>query len=139
MIELTSKSFGNALIIDTHPLVFSAVRDLLNSMESFDNIFVRNDILSSLELLDEAEIDFIILDIEFSRMDRDGFEFLRLVRRRGFLAKVLYLAQNEVKNYSSIAQQLGANGCIYQSEDLFFIKNAIEKVCQGYAIFKDKN
>ena len=137
MLNLKPQSFGCALIIDTHPLVFNSVLGLLNEMNRFDNIHVRTDIVSSLKLLSENKIDFMIMDIELNAFDIDGFEFLRLARSNGFIGKVLYLTSNEMEDYSSMAYKIGANGCINQSENLPIIRDSIENICQGYSVFKN--
>lgn len=135
--NINAQSLGCALIIDTHPLVFNSVLGLLSEMNRFDNIHVRTDIVSSLKLLAENEIDFMIMDIELNAFDIDGFEFLRLARSNGFIGKVLYLTSNETEDYPAMAYKIGANGCINQSEKLPIIRDSIEKICQGYSVFKN--
>lgn len=136
MFSLKPQSFGNALIIDTHPLVFNSVSTLLHSMNRFDNIFVHTDITSPLKLFSEIDINFIIMDIELGSLDSDGFEFLRLARNHGFSGKILYLTSNEGEDYTSMAYQIGANGCINQLEKLSIIRDSIERICLGYSVFK---
>ncbi|MDW6020112.1 response regulator transcription factor [Vibrio plantisponsor] len=122
------------LVVDDHPLVCAAIKQLLNKGGLFETIIVEQDPIKAQKLIQKEKIEFIILDVNLVKSD--GFELLRRIKSHGFNGKSLFISANDSRLYSETAHKLGADGYVCKSEDLNILNDAVECILNGYSFFK---
>lgn len=122
------------LVVDDHPLVCAAIKQLLNKGGLFETIIVEQNPIKAQKLIQKEKIEFIILDVNLVKSD--GFELLRRIKSHGFNGKSLFISANDSRLYSETAYKLGADGYVCKSEDLNILNDAVECILNGYSFFK---
>ncbi|SDH24252.1 two component transcriptional regulator, LuxR family [Vibrio xiamenensis] len=126
----------NILIIDTQPLMRTAIENLVYECMPNAQAYQANNATFGIQLLRNHDIDYVILDVDLE--NSDGFEFIRRARAHGYAGKVLFISSSKHPMYSMTAYKLGANGYISKVESSVVIKEAILSVARGYSVFKHK-
>ncbi|PNH96052.1 response regulator transcription factor [Vibrio diazotrophicus] len=122
------------LVVDDHPLVCAAIKQLLDKGGRFETIIVEEDPIKAQKLIQKEHIDFLILDVNLVKSD--GFELLRRIKSHGFTGKSLFISANDSRLYSETAYKLGADGYVCKSEDLNILNDAVECILNGYSFYK---
>lgn len=130
----TVKSDLTCLVLDDHPLVCMAIKQMLEKNQRFSDILIENDPVIGVKLLREKQIDFLILDVDLVK--QDGFEVLRRLKYQGFKGKTLFVSGHDSRLYSETAHRVGADGYVSKSENLSIIQDAVECILNGYSFFK---
>ena len=127
---------AKVLVIDDHPL-FRAALELALIKAKFDpeNIHSRNCIAHSLEAIENAKYDLVLLDLNLP--DSKDFEGFSKIRAADEDVPVMVVSATESQLAYSTAQSLGASGYIPKSSDLKNITEAIETVMKGDTSFPD--
>lgn len=122
------------LIVDDHPLVCAAVKQLLENGGRFQNVIVEQDSAKAQRYIQKEQVDFLILDVKLNKSD--GFELLRRIKSHGFDGKSLFISANDSRLYSETAYKLGADGYVCKSENLNIVNDAVECILNGYSFYK---
>ncbi|OCH17338.1 DNA-binding response regulator [Aliivibrio sp. 1S165] len=127
----------NILILDDHPLVCAAIKNLVESVSYVSEVLTVNDTKEALSLLRLKSFGLIIIDINLG--NSDGFDFFRRIKSHAYVGKVLFISSSNEDIYSNTALSLGADGYVSKSEDLNLIKDALFSVIKGYKFFKSNS
>lgn len=127
----------NILIVDDHPLVCSALENIIE--ENFKNVVIEqaSNAKKALPYLSENKIDVLVLDIELG--DDDGFDLLHKAKRFGFCGKVIIISGKDEKLCSDLAISAGASGYLDKKESVSRVADAIKAVNSGYTYFRQAN
>ena len=127
----------NILIVDDHPLVCSALKNIIE--ENFKNAVIEqaSNAKRALPYLSENKIDVLVLDIELG--DDDGFDLLHKAQGFGFCGKVIIISGKDEKLCSDLAISAGASGYLDKKESVSRVADAIKAVNSGYTYFRQAN
>lgn len=126
----------NCLIFDDHPLVCIAIKSLVESLGTANDVLTVTNSKDALKILKEQQIGLLILDVNLA--DCDGYDFYKRIKSHGFAGKVIFFSAETSHMYSQMAFRSGADGYVCKSENHEILKDAIEAVSKGYSFFKFK-
>ncbi|MEZ9082777.1 response regulator transcription factor [Vibrio harveyi] len=126
----------NYLIFDDHPLVCIAIKSLVESLGTANDVLTVTNLKDALKILKEQQIGLLILDVNLA--DCDGYDFYKRIKSHGFAGKVIFFSAETSHMYSQMAFRSGADGYVCKSENHEILKDAIEAVSKGYSFFKFK-
>ncbi|HDM8146900.1 response regulator transcription factor [Vibrio harveyi] len=126
----------NYLIFDDHPLVCIAIKSLVESLGTANDVLTVTNSKDALKVLKEQQIGLLILDVNLA--DCDGYDFYKRIKSHGFAGKVIFFSAETSHMYSQMAFRSGADGYVCKSENHEILKDAIEAVSKGYSFFKFK-
>ncbi len=126
----------NYLIFDDHPLVCIAIKSLVESLCTANDVLTVTNSKDALKILKEQQIGLLILDVNLA--DCDGYDFYKRIKSHGFAGKVIFFSAETSHMYSQMAFRSGADGYVCKSENHEILKDAIEAVSKGYSFFKFK-
>ncbi|HDM8173251.1 response regulator transcription factor [Vibrio harveyi] len=126
----------NYLIFDDHPLVCIAIKSLIESLGTANDVLTVTNSKDALKILKEQQIGLLILDVNLA--DCDGYDFYKRIKSHGFAGKVIFFSAETSHMYSQMAFRSGADGYVCKSENHEILKDAIEAVSKGYSFFKFK-
>ncbi|GBL00491.1 DNA-binding response regulator [Vibrio harveyi] len=126
----------NYLIFDDHPLVCIAIKSLVESLGTVNDVLTVTNSKDALKILKEQQIGLLILDVNLA--DCDGYDFYKRIKSHGFAGKVIFFSAETSHMYSQMAFRSGADGYVCKSENHEILKDAIEAVSKGYSFFKFK-
>lgn len=86
------------MLVDDHALFRESVARLLASEPGFNVVAHCESVEQALGALEKTQVDIVLLDFDLGQ--RDGGEFMRLVRQRGFRGKVLVVTAGVEKGTS---------------------------------------
>jgi CheY-like chemotaxis protein len=124
-----------ALVVDDSTLIRRSVARFL--VERGYTVETACNGLEAIELLERSTPELIVVDLVMPKMS--GSEFIREVRYRPHLSKVLIILVAGRKNSSSAAPPAGADHIVYKDVDLVEqLKLAFDKLGPGRVAFKRK-
>ncbi|MFZ3421554.1 response regulator [Vibrio harveyi] len=126
----------NYLIFDDHPLVCIAIKSLVESLGTANDVLTVTNSKDALKILKEQQIGLLILDVNLA--DCDGYDFYKRIKSHGFAGKVIFFSAETSHMYSQMAFRSGADGYVCKSENHEILKDAIEAISKGYSFFKFK-
>ncbi|MEQ3491460.1 response regulator transcription factor [Vibrio sp. SSH13-20] len=126
----------NYLIFDDHPLVCIAIKSLVESLGTANDVLTVTNSKDALKILKEQQIGLLILDVNLA--DCDGYDFYKRIKSHGFAGKAIFFSAETSHMYSQMAFRSGADGYVCKSENHEILKDAIEAVSKGYSFFKFK-
>lgn len=126
----------NYLIFDDHPLVCIAIKSLVESLGTANDVLTVTNSKDALKILKDQQIGLLILDVNLA--DCDGYDFYKRIKSHGFAGKVIFFSAETSHMYSQMAFRSGADGYVCKSENHEILKDAIEAVSKGYSFFKFK-
>lgn len=95
------------MIVDDHALYRHLLRAMLDREDDFQVMAETGDVGEALELVDRANPDLIIVDVQMPSMD--GFEATKLLLQRRPSARVVLVSgTGRVQNYARMAREAGA-------------------------------
>ena len=124
----------NALILDDFPIVVETLTKQLQKKENINEVYHEASMKNALELIDNNNIGFIVLDIRQNNFD--GLAFIKRIRSNGFEGGILVVSSYSYDIYSNSVKALGANGYISKEEPINLINDAIDSILRGYTLFK---
>jgi DNA-binding NarL/FixJ family response regulator len=123
----------NILIVDDHPLVCIAIRNILISEQDIDNVNSANDIESALEMMSMNNYHLAIVDIRLK--NESGINFIRMAKDKFPNCKYIILSSSSAAEDFDAAMQLNIDGYILKdafSEDIVY---AVKSVLRGRKYF----
>ncbi|GLR06568.1 response regulator transcription factor [Vibrio hyugaensis] len=122
------------LVVDDHPLVCSAIKNILLDCEQINDIVITNTFRDGLDIIKNRQIGLLLLDINLS--DGDGFDFLKRARAYGYDNKVIFMSAECQKVYKQLAFRAGADAYISKVESNEVFSDTVKLVSKGYTFFK---
>ena len=121
------------MIVDDHPLIRSALRALLDSIEDVEVCGEAASGDEAVELARHAKPDVVVMDLEMGGMD--GFEATRRLTAEKPGLAILVLTMHESDETLFSAMRAGARGYLLKGSQQEEILRAIRAVAGGEAIF----
>ena len=89
----------NILIIEDSPVFAKGLRMLLLQKESIGNVFTALNYEGGIKFLDDEDISFVILDIQFRVSNYDGFSIAENIRTNYSKIKIMILSDYALTDY----------------------------------------
>ena len=121
------------MVVDDHPLIRSALRALLNSIEDLEVCGEAASGREALEIARETGPDVVVMDLEMDGMD--GFEATRQLTAESPGVAILVLTMHETDETVFSAMRAGARGYLLKGAEQEEILRAIRAVASGETIF----
>jgi DNA-binding NarL/FixJ family response regulator len=121
------------LLVDDHALFRESVARLLTSEPGFEVAAHCSSIEEALAVLLKMHIDIVLLDFDLGQ--RDGAEFMRLARRRGFNGKVLVVTAGVDKEQAAELVRNGISGIFMKHDSAALLIEGIRDVLTGKVWF----
>lgn len=121
------------VLVDDHPVYRDGLRMLLESVDEVEVVAVAEDGLSALDVVDGADADVVVMDVQMPGLD--GIAATRdLTARHPHLA-VLVLTMSEDDETVFSAMRAGARGYLVKGSSQHEIVRAIRSVASGELVF----
>ncbi|USD61332.1 response regulator transcription factor [Vibrio sp. SCSIO 43140] len=114
------------LVVDDHPLVGEAIRQLVSSISLHFRVHLANTANEALKIFQQEEIDCLILDIQLE--EGDGFDLYRRLKRKGYSGKTLFCSSITSTSFVETALKMGADGYFTKNMDTESFRRKILKV-----------
>ncbi|MDF2942831.1 MAG: hypothetical protein K0S01_1689 [Herbinix sp.] len=119
----------NVMIADDHSMVREGIKQLLELDGDIKVIKEANSGKQCIDLLDEAQTDVLLLDINMPNMN--GLQVLQHIRETKKNVKVLILTIHNEVEYLMRAVEIGVDGYVLKDSDSSVLKKAIFCVNRG--------
>lgn len=117
------------LIADDHPLLRTALRQMLSAQPDLEVVGEAANGLEAVELCRRLHPQLILMDVRMPEMD--GFEATRRIKRQSPSTIVLMLSAFENTDYLLEALKVGASGYVLKDENAQQIAEAVRRVLEG--------
>ncbi len=118
------------LIADDHPIFRKGLRQVLENERRIGAVVEEaSDGLRALELLETANYNLAILDIEMP--GKNGLDVVRAMRLRGISCPVIFLTMYDDKELFDEALELGVMGYVLKENAVHDILDAVKAVLSG--------
>lgn len=122
------------LVVDDHPIVCSALSNILDNVDNIEEVVVSNTFRDGLSTIKKRNISLVLLDINLS--DGDGFDFLKRARSHGYTGKVIFMSGERAGMHRKLAFKVGADAYLAKTEGREVFAETIKLVIKGYSFFK---
>ena len=133
---MKEKEQTRVVIIDDHPLVRDAMRQLIEEDSTISVVGAVERAADALACLERCEPDIVLLDLEL-RGD-DGLVLLREIRARFASLPVLIVSMHSESIFAKTAFGHGANGYLMKSVVAEHIFEAIAQLLRGETYSSDE-
>ncbi len=124
------------LIVDDHPLVRQGLAQFINQEKDMEVCAEASDGHEALQVIEEAEPDLVIVDIEMKGLN--GMELVRNMKVQFPDLPVLMLSMHDEGLYAERALRAGARGYLMKEEDPEKVVQAIRIVLGGDVYVSEK-
>jgi two-component system response regulator EvgA len=121
------------LLVDDHPAMLLALRNLLEKQIPFEVVGIAGDGDDCLTKAQELMPDLIVLDLDMPKTD--GFDVIRRLKIKLPEARLLVLSSLDEQVYGGRVRSLGGHGFINKTVGANIILAACVAVSQGYTFF----
>ncbi len=115
--------------MDDHALVRSGFQALLKNIENMEVIAVAEDGRQALEIIDEAPIDLVLMDIAMPNLN--GLDTTSRIRKKYPEIKVIILSMHDIEEYVLQALNVGAHGYLLKGAEISELEFAVNSVMSG--------
>jgi len=116
-------------IVDDHPMMRDAFRDLLDEESDLEIVGESESIAEGVRLLEEREPDLMIVDISLE--DGNGLELIKQARALLPGIRILVVSMHDERLYAERAIRAGALGYVSKHEPAEVILEGIRRVLSG--------
>ena len=120
------------LVVDDHALFRESIARLLSTEPGFD-VAHCGSIEDSLKVLRQTHVDIVLLDFDLG--DRDGIQFMRLVKQQGFTGRVLVVTAGVDETRVAELIQTGISGIFMKHNSAALLIEGIRDVIAGKVWF----
>ncbi len=120
------------LVVDDHPLVRFALRELLVREIRLVHVGEAGDRAEALQHLRAHPWDIMVLDVGLG--DHDGLEVLRVARQEWPSVPVLMLSVHPPARYGRQAMKVGAAGYLQKAEGLDDLVATVRRICAKQSV-----
>lgn len=117
------------VITDDHKMVREGIKQLLELDGDIKVIAEASDGIECLEIINKAEPDVLLLDINMPNMN--GLQVLEEIKRKKIKVKILILTIHNEIEYLLKAVDIGVNGYVLKDSESALLKTAIFSVNNG--------
>jgi two-component system nitrate/nitrite response regulator NarL len=119
------------LLVEKHALTRGAFRALISGWPAMEVVAEAEAGGEALGLVAEDHPDIVLLDLSLGENSSEAFSLLTDLRKGGYQARVIVLADGEDISCRVQAVVLGAAGVVLRDQSVGILKKAIEKVHAG--------
>lgn len=124
------------LIVDDESIIRKGLIVMLESMDvEFTAIYEAADGLNAVEMVEKHRPEIILVDIKMPNMD--GLVFIKILKERGFKAKVIILTGHGEFEYARRSIQLGVNDYLLKPVKRIELEQALKKAAVEIKDMKD--
>lgn len=117
----------NILLIDDHPILVEGLKNIIkNSVIDVDEIFIANNAVEGLNILNENKIDIVISDISMPEMN--GVELAGIIKKKNSEIKIIIFSQFDDVQVIKPLMKLNIEGIILKGQETNDIITAIKAV-----------
>ena len=124
------------IIVDDHPMVSAALKDLLETNETFEVVAVHDNGGAALSAVRTLQPDLLIIDLGVPVLG--GVEVIARLRAGGSGVGILVMSGGEAHESGLRALRAGANGFIHKTDALSEISMASLVVARGKSYFNQE-
>lgn len=117
------------VIADPQPIFRAGLRDLLETVDSFDLIGEAVNGKAALKVITDSEPDVAILDIDLP--EKDGFEVARTLFARSMPVEVVFYSIHTSEICFNTALNLGVKGYVLKYSETQELIDAVKTVSEG--------
>lgn len=117
------------VIADDHPALASGVRSLLLDMEEVESVDIVHEGRSLIDILRQKTIALVLLDIGMPFPD--GITMLQRIKEEFRAVRVIIFTSYDLPSVYEKATDMGADGFVHKSAELYQLKQAIQTVLSG--------
>jgi two-component system, NarL family, nitrate/nitrite response regulator NarL len=125
----TAERTIHILLLDDHALFRESVSRLLGAEPGIEVIAHCGKIEEALQIMHRKAIDLVLLDFDLG--ERDGREFLRLAKERGFNGKILVVTAGVDAEAISELMRSGVSGVFRKHDSAALLAQGIHDVMAG--------
>jgi len=123
------------VLADDHQIVLDGVKEILKTMPDLQVIGEASDGHALLHLVDHAQPQLVILDVNMP--EKDGIQCTKELRRRYPSMKIIILTMYHSHAIIQEVMLAGAHGCVLKSEGSKQLREAINTVLSGKTFFQN--
>jgi DNA-binding NarL/FixJ family response regulator len=120
------------LIIDDSPIIRERLLNMVKKLELFQDIRLAGSYREAEQLIQEKTPQVILLDLNLP--DKNGFEILKMLKRKNIVSTVVVVSNNADKAYREQSLLLGAYRFIDKSNEFELIEDILREI----AISRDR-
>lgn len=129
ILEEKSKDPCRIIVLDEHPFVREGLKHYINCQPDLAVCFDTGQISSALEAAERLNAHLLMTEVRVAQ--GDVLEFIKTIRSRFPLMRILVLSQLEEDFYAERALRAGAHGYVMKHERTEEVLIAIRKVLKG--------
>lgn len=118
------------LIIDDSLIIRERLMNMVSELELFDDIRQAGSYKEAELLILEKNPDVILLDLNLP--DKNGFEILKMLRRKGIGSTVVVVSNNADIAYREQSLSLGAYRFVDKSNEFELIEDILKEIVSSY-------
>jgi two-component system response regulator DegU len=126
----------NIMLADSHPLCLYGLKHIIESQENLSVISTASNEIDIVEQGLKMNPDIMIIDPKLK--DGDGFNSIRILKERGFKAKIILLLENICSERYLQASKINIEGYILKTAEPDKLLYSIKEVNRG-VMFIDEN
>ena len=124
------------LLVDDHALFRESVARLLQTEPDFEVVAHCESVEKGASILEQRRVDIVLLDFDFGQ--RDGRDFMRLARERGFDGRVLLVTAGVHEREAADLIRNGVSGVFMKHNSSALLTQAIRDVMAGKVWFEQE-
>jgi len=121
------------LLVDDHALFRESLARLLQAEADFEVVAHCRSVEEAVSILGKRQVDIVLLDFDFGQ--RDGRDFMRLVKEQGFNGKVLLVTAGVAEREAADLIRNGICGVFMKHNSPVLLSQGIREVMAGKVWF----
>lgn len=126
---MNSSTRYSLLLVDDHPMMRRAVRQLIELESDLDVIGEANNGEEAITMIAEFKPDIVLLDNNMPQLN--GVETLKRLRDKGYKGKILLFTVSDAEHDVRDAMRFGANGYLLKDMEPELLIDRIRDALQG--------
>jgi two-component system competent response regulator ComA len=121
-----------ALVVDDHPLVAQATKNLLQEIDVIHVVGVANNAAQSLEMIKELQPDLVFLDYQLP--DESGVEVAKFIRSMYADIHIVIFTGIEINDLYNTFIDIKVSGILSKESGVTTIKNMVNCILDGHTM-----
>ena len=119
----------NILLVDDHKVLIAGLQNILARQEGFTNVWTASSPQSALQMILDAEVDVVVLDINFPGVS--GLDYIKQIKKSSPKCKVVMYSMHIEEQYVIKSVLNGADGYLVKNGELEELIEGIQLVNAG--------
>jgi two-component system competent response regulator ComA len=121
-----------ALVVDDHPLVAQATKNLLQEIDVIDVVGIANNAAQCLEMIKELQPNLVFLDYQLP--DESGTEVAKHIRRMYADIHIVIFTGIEINDLYNTFIDIKVSGILSKESSVTTIKNMVNCILDGHTM-----